>query len=142
MKKGLFVVLFIALIAVFATPKQGSAFGIGGIFGDPTGLSLSFNPIVIGINYNFISSSYFQFHLDYWFINRGLGSGLKWYLGFGGKIQIFGNDTLGVGLRVPIGLQFFPARRFELFAEYVPGVSIIPGIGYDHDWGIGFRFHI
>ncbi len=144
MKKSVWIVLLLAILGLFAAPRRAEAVGIGFIVGDPTGLSLSFKPVIIGINFNFLSGNYLQFHLDYWFINRGLGSGLKWYLGLGGKLQVFSfgyGSGIGVGLRVPIGLQFFPARRVEIFLEYVPGIAIIPGVGYDHDYGIGLRFH-
>lgn len=143
--KKVFLAAVLLLAGLLAAPQQGQAFGIGGIFGDPSGLSLSFQPIVIGVNLNFISGSYLQFHLDYWLLNRGLASSVKWYLGIGGRLQLFAlgyGSGVGLGLRVPIGIQIFPLKRLELFAEYVPGIAIIPGVGYDHDWGVGFRFHI
>ncbi len=31
--------------------------------------------------------------------------------------------------------------ELELFGEYVPGFNIFPATRYDHDWGIGLRYH-
>ncbi len=116
--------------------------GIGGIagYGQPTGLSLKFNNFpVISLGWS-LKSNWVEGTVDYWFINDKIDRGVLWYLGVGAKGSIGG--SYGMGLRVPIGIQWYFMPRFEFFGEIVPGFTILPASGFDMSGGIGLRFHL
>ncbi|MBN1897938.1 MAG: DUF3996 domain-containing protein [Spirochaetes bacterium] len=143
--------LLIALMAVFIISFMGttaqasnSGTGIGIIIGEPTGLSLKFgNFPVLGIAWSF--DEYIHLHCDYWLKNAYLGGPFDWFIGVGGKLLIYESgkdDNIGLGLRIPIGLQLFVVDNLEIFGEVAPGILLIPNTDFDIDAGIGLRFYI
>ena len=147
MKKGLKILVLLMLSFAILGSTQLNAkknLGIGVIVGYPTGLSLKFNNFpVMGIAWNV--NGYFHVHADYWIINKPLTDPINWYLGIGGKLRLWTNQSssnIGLGLRIPIGLQWFPFNNLELFGELVPGLSFLPGTGFDWDAAIGARFYL
>lgn len=76
--------------------------------------------------------------------------------GLGGKIQVYNDesdvgptwdseddadDEFGLGIRIPLGLQWYATENIELFGEVVPGIQLIPSTAPDVDAGLGVRFH-
>ena len=148
------IILFLAA-ACFPGSLRGTT-GVGIILGEPTGLSLKFDsfPLInnacMGIAWSF--SGYLHLHCDYWFMNPSLqtsGNQFNWYLGLGVKFLFYSsggnnrNNTtgLGMGARVPVGLQYYLEKEWELFAELVPGIRFFPATDFDLDIGIGIRYH-
>jgi hypothetical protein len=124
--------------------------GIGLIVGDPTGISASFyDRVAVGAAWDI--DDYLHVHADVWLYNATLADPVNWYIGLGGKLQLFDvhvrgdsdndGDALGIGVRVPVGLQWYFLPEWELFGELVPGIGIIPDTDFDFDAGIGIRYH-
>ncbi|MCK5674924.1 MAG: hypothetical protein KAH95_16205 [Spirochaetales bacterium] len=152
MKKTTTIILFILVLMVPAATL--SADGIGFILGEPTGLSYKTENIVINLGWSFTSGTDNRIDAtaDWWLINKNLEilDVFDWYFGVGVKAGIKTNqgndntDTLGLGVRFPIGVQFWlpdDLSAFELFAELVPGISVFPTFGFDPAGGIGLRYH-
>jgi hypothetical protein len=126
---------------LLATAHLPASTGIGFIMGEPTGLSLKFDNFpVMGIAWSL--NDYLHIHMDYWFNSRRFQRSLYWYWGFGGKVifQKYKDKDFGLGLRVPIGIRYFPARSIEIFFELAPGMKVYPRTEVDVDAGIGIRF--
>lgn len=51
------------------------------------------------------------------------------------------DSRVGIGIRVPFGLQYFINNNIEVFGEVVPGISLIPSTEFDVDAGIGARYY-
>jgi hypothetical protein len=132
----LFFLFFLVLMPSFSQQAFATK-GIGVIVGNPTGLSFRVNRFpVLAVAWS--GDSYIHLNMDYWLFNPRLEWPIKAYVGVGGNFR-FG-DNFGIGVRFPLGLQLFFARRFELFGELVPGVQFIDNSGFDLDAGIGLRF--
>ena len=130
------LLLFILLIPAASFAE----IGVGAIIGEPTGLSFKLgNFPVIGLGWSTFNSS-IDATVDMWFINDHFVEMLDWYLGVGAKLGIKSNDFL-IGIRVPIGAQWWLTNEFELFAEIAPGLAILPATEFDISGGIGLRYH-
>jgi hypothetical protein len=143
--KTITAVSIFVLCLIFTGFKQGhSSIGLGIIVGEPTGFSIKIGkPIALGVAWSF--NNHFHIHADYWIINSVLASPVDWFLGVGGKFTIKSSpkeSSLNVGFRIPVGMQWFFAPQFELFAEIAPGFMFIPETAFDIGGGIGIRFYI
>lgn len=147
------LLLFFLILLAFSLPLIAADVGAGVIIGEPTGLSLSLNNrFVLGAAWSF--RNYLHIHGDYLFFHSGIpefeeefDKPFGWYLGVGGKMRVFTEDEdrkdsdIGLGVRVPVGLTFYPLPELELFAEIVPGIALFPDTDLDLDGGIGIRYH-
>lgn len=62
------------------------------------------------------------------------------YIGAGPRI-LFDDDT-EVGLRVPLGLSYFPDKsEWEFFGELAPVIRFTPSSGLDLDFAVGARYY-
>ncbi|MFP4300602.1 MAG: hypothetical protein ACLFQZ_01115 [Spirochaetaceae bacterium] len=153
MRKTLTILtILLAITAVTAFADTG----VGVILGDPSGISLLFSErVALGVGWDV--SNYFHFHTDLWLASGVLAGPLEWYAGLGGKLQVYNadsdvgptwdpdddaDDDFGLGVRIPLGIQWYASNRLELFGELVPGLQILPATGVDVDAGIGIRFHL
>lgn len=145
--KGLSLLAVFAAALVFGTINNGNAIGIGFMVGEPTGLSIRVGQFpILGIAWSF--RNYLHIHLDGWLYNGKLAGPLTWFIGIGGKVRLFNIDNktsegtiLGLGFRVPIGIDWFIIKPAELFLEVAPGIAILPATGFDWDAALGLRFH-
>jgi hypothetical protein len=143
------ILLLVVLLAVSAGVGTVSAdIGLGIILGDPTGISLLIEErIALGAAWSLYN--HFHIHVDVWILNPGIVENLEWYLGVGGKFKIFTADSikketpddLAVGVRVPVGLQYYVIPELELFIEAAPGIQLFPATAFDVDAGLGIRYH-
>ncbi|MFW6250676.1 MAG: hypothetical protein ACOC47_06170 [Alkalispirochaetaceae bacterium] len=141
--------LIIAIILLAFLPLTLSAdTGVGIILGDPTGFSILLEDrLAFGVAWDV--DDYLHIHGDVWLARGYVADPLGWYFGLGGKVQFFDvnaagdgpDDGVGVGLRLPVGLQWYFLPNWELFGEIVPGVGIVPDTVFDVDGGVGVRFH-
>ncbi len=119
--------------------------GSGGL-GGGIGLTLKFgNFPVLGLewmlaeHYSRIAAS-----CDYWVVNDHLTGALNYYLGIGAfaGIGIAGEySAFDLGGRIPIGLQIYPVKNFEIFAEFAPLVGFLPTLNLNFSLRLGFRIH-
>ena len=145
--------LILLVLLTFALPVAANDIGAGIIIGEPTGLSFSLNnQFVLGAAWSF--REYVHLHGDYIFLRSGIekieeeiAKPFSWYLGGGAKVRIFTRDkdtddsAVGLGLRVPVGVTFYPAEKIELFLKLAPGIALFPDTEGDLDGGIGIRYH-
>jgi hypothetical protein len=146
--KRLFLVLSVALfsLGLFA---QNSGFGLGAVFGEPTGLSAKLwtsdkTAIDGAAAWSFSGSGYFHLHADFLIHNFDLISvsegKLPLYFGLGAFMDFA--SELGLGIRIPLGLAYhFDSAPLDVFAEMAPGLSLLPGTDFYFGGGIGIRFY-
>lgn len=142
--KKLFLLLIITagLTTIY---DRTHALGLGVIIGEPTGVSIKINRFpIIGVSWS-VFNNRMSFTLDGWMINRDIKGDLDWYLGLGGSMYFkstgIGENEIGVGVRVPVGLQFWVQQEWEIFMEVAPRLLVIPEPTFDPQGGIGVRYH-
>jgi hypothetical protein len=139
--------------------------GAGIIIGSPTGLTGklwldSRDAIDLGLAFAF--NHYFMLYSDYLVHYPGaFGAQNKFvaqlspYFGIGGLIVVTSDDrtnddgfqgksrgSVGLGARVPLGIEWRPANpSVGVFVEVVPGVSIIPETTAILQAGLGIRYY-
>jgi len=153
MKK--FFVLATALVVlagvpVFAAGPAGlTAFGVYGNVGATNGsvsggIGLSFKWAsfpVVGLQYDF-NANRFGGSVDYYVIDaEGLGSMFSYFLGAGLYAGV-ANSTFDFGLRIPVGLQFWPVHKLELFISPVLSIPLVPqpSVGIGAEFGARVHF--
>ncbi len=126
-------------------------FGIGVILGEPTGLSAKMwtsenTAFDLGVAWSFSGNGHFHIHGDYLFHNFGLfdvskGS-LPLYFGIGARMLFRDNADDKIGVRIPIGLEyFFDGVPLAVFGEVVPILDLAPSTEFDINGGLGIRFY-
>ena len=142
--------LLISIISLFSLGvfAQDSGLGLGLIFGEPTGLSAKMwtsekTALDAAVAWSFAGVGWLHVHADFLIHNYDLISvskgALPVYFGLGAFVS-FASD-LGLGARVPFGLAYqFEGAPVDIFAEIVPGLSLLPGIDFYIGGGIGVRY--
>lgn len=138
-------IIFILLIGLSLSSKaQQDGLGVGIIVGEPTGLSLKTfvgdNAFAAAAAWS-VTNDYFYTHLDYLQHNYTFGSELPWYIGIGGAVG-FGKEKATLTARLPIGISYLFEAPFDIFAEVVPGLELLPSTEFVIMGGGGFRFYI
>lgn len=127
-------------------PGEDENFGIGVMFGEPTGISVkSWNnartAFDIGAAWSLTENEALHMHADLlfhsWFENT---ENLALYYGFGGRV-IFADDA-HAGARVPIGLNYvFPDVSLDIFVEAVPILDFTPDTELAGNGAVGIRYY-
>ncbi|MFC1504192.1 BAPKO_0422 family outer member beta-barrel protein [Spirochaetota bacterium] len=142
-------VVLLCIITILTIPAVADT-GLGVVFGYPgsVGITIKLNNFpVISATWAFGDTTSIGATCDYWVVNQALsGTLLHWYLGIGafGHFVVNagkGEDSIGLGLRLPIGLQIFPVKQLEVYIELVPSLPLLPGIGFDINSAVGIRYH-
>lgn len=134
---------------IMAGAAQGRDFGMGAIFGEPTGISgkawtSSRTAVDFAMAWNLDNEQDFNAHVDYVYhdfsvfkVTRGA---LPLYYGVGGRLMDAADTHLGI--RGVIGLNYIFAKApFDLFFEVAPVLDIAPSTETDIEGGFGFRFY-
>jgi hypothetical protein len=136
------VLLMMAVVAacVASAPTANAETGVGIQFGEPgnVGLSLRFDNIAIGAAWGFGDNGYLHVTADYWLMKNDLAKNLDWFLGLGADLGI--GDPFTVAARVPIGLQWMPAKDWEIFGQVAPGLKVIDEVDFYFGGAIGVRY--
>ena len=139
-----------SIIALFSVGliAQDSGLGLGVVFGEPTGLSAKMwtserTALDAAVAWSFAGDGWLHVHADFLIHNYNLidvsQGALPVYFGLGAFITFASN--LGLGARVPLGLAYqFEDAPVDIFAELVPGLSLLPGMGFYMGGGIGVRY--
>ena len=142
----------------------GGRFGLGIVLGEPSGLSAKYwlrshDAVDFGLAYSF--DSFFAVFSDYLYHFVGALSGQKTplsqmtpYIGIGAILltdtaashsntHFFtaNGSSVGLGLRLPLGMEWRPIHPLGIFLELVPGLGIIPSTFGFFEAGIGARFY-
>lgn len=146
------IILFVSL-QVDAQRRAG-AVGIGGQFGDPTGLTIKiYKPY--GISTDILAAwdlndffylnvhGLYERHIDrsevlHFFVGPGLFVGLK---DRNGASDGFGDNALAAGLSGSLGLNVV-IGRVELYGQVTPRLELIDKTATDVGGGVGIRFYL
>ena len=99
---------------------------------------------VIDVGWRFSGTNGLCVSYDYWFFLGHIVNVLDYYAGaglYGFLYQQGTNMHSRAAIRVPLGLQIWPARNVELFIELGNGIFIHPTFFYDPMVAAGFRLH-
>ena len=146
MKK--FLLAAIVLVMLGSTAKaQVDGFGLGLIFGNPTGISAKYfmnekNAIDGALAWS-LNGDWMQIHADYlwhfYVIDVSKGE-MPFYVGAGAKFGI--GDDFHLGVRIPLGIAYhFENAPLDIFLEIVPGMDLTPDTDFELDGGIGIRYY-
>ena len=152
MKRFWIIALVAALAATAAAPASAetSAFGIGIIVGEPTGVGIkthlnSGNALAFGLAWSLDEDNELHVHGDYLYHRYDLievdEGEMPLYFGIGGRIKINDPGDDNVGVRFPVGLAYiFEDAPFDIFLEIVPILDLAPDTDFDLNGAIGARF--
>lgn len=153
MNKLIILLVFFAGFSLSQTlHAQDRTFGLGGMVGDPTGVSAKIwfsedNAIAGGLSFGLADEiSFFWLTADFLFhrpfdINWEAGS-LHSYYG-PGLSYYSGSRNDEISIRAPLGLGFnFTEVPVEIFFEVVPYIDIDPEFFFSFMGGAGFRFYL
>lgn len=109
----------------------GGAFSVGVLGGLPNQAMLSIKldhvrPIFgVGVSVG-SGSAQIGATADWWLYHAALTGPVSIYLGLGayGDFQTGSAGSIGLGARLPIGLQIFPLKPLELFLEIAPRAGL------------------
>lgn len=134
--------LLVAIVGSMAmsAPSLKADNGIGIQFGEPgnVGLSLRFDVFAIGASWDLGDDGYLHLTFDNWLLKNDVAKKLDWYLGVGVDAGI--GDPFNLALRVPIGLQWMPDKKWEIFGQVAPGFQIIDKSGFYFGGAVGVRY--
>ena len=142
--------MVVALMSAACTAfAQEKGFGVGVIFGEPTGVSAKGwisdrGAIDGGLAWSYRHDGYVNVYMDYlWHFHNVFDrqQNVVPYLGVGGRIV--GNRGSGTaGVRIAGGVSWLPARApLDVYLEFAPIVDLAPETGFDANGGLGIRFY-
>jgi hypothetical protein len=144
----LLIVLTLLLPATSARAQQG--LGVGVFVGEPSGLSLKTwlsraTAFDAAAAWSFEDDGYFHVHGDFLVHNYNVfrvGKGaMPLYYGVGGRILNRTNNTLNVGVRLPVGAEYlFSGGPFDVYVEVVPVLDLTPESTVDVNASMGARY--
>ena len=151
MKKLILVAAFIISFSGLAKAQQ-SGFGMGVMFGEPTGLSAKgwiseSSAIDAGIGWSFVNNGSLHIHADYLYHFKNVFGtpNVPLYLGVGGRIKMKNtehNTDTRIGIRVPIGIAFqFQDAPVDIFLEIAPILDLNPTTEGSVNGAIGIRYY-
>lgn len=136
----------LALLAALAllTPAPASAqVGIGGLIGDPTGLTVKLGggrggvAVDVGLDDNLFVQAHYLVREQRL---RGAGADIRFLFGPGGFYQKRDGDD-GLGVSALLGLSWYVAPEFELFGQLTPGIQLTPDTEGGTGAAAGLRFY-
>ena len=145
------LLLLIVLAFLFpATSHAQQGMGVGVFVGEPSGVSTKTwlthtTAFDAAAAWSMEDGGYFHLHGDYLIHNFNVfhpGKGaLPLYYGVGGRILNRTNNTLNVGIRLPVGLEYlFQRAPFDIFLEVAPVLDLTPESTVDVNASIGTRY--
>jgi hypothetical protein len=138
--------LLLSSIILLASAEVESKIGVGVVLGYPTGFTVKpDDQLSIHLGYAFSpNGSIVRSNIDRWLVVESLSLDSNWYIGAGIGAGVFLAPTsiaLDASIRVPVGIQYFPANQLELFAEIAPTLSIFPQTGFGFYPALGMRYY-
>lgn len=142
--------LVVALMTVTCTAlAQERGFGLGVIFGEPTGISAKGwvsdrGAIDGGLAWSYRSDEYVNVYMDYlWHFHDVFDQqhSIVPYLGIGGRI-VGGRGSGTAGVRIVGGMSWLPAGApLDVYLEFAPIVDLAPETEFSANGGVGIRFY-
>lgn len=135
--------LLLALALLAAVPAASAQVGIGGLIGDPTGLTVKLGAgrggvaVDVGLEDDlFVQAHYLVRETRL----RGAGADVRFLFGPGGFFRDTEPDPT-LGLSALLGLSVYVTPEFELFGQVTPGISLTPETNSDIGAAVGLRFY-
>jgi hypothetical protein len=148
-KRSVIALILLAAVAAAASAEERGQFGLGAVFGEPTGITakqfLSEDVALdLTVYWSFVENDTFYLHFDYLEHADTLFSleveGLRFYAGIGGMVQLSANPKFGA--RIPFGITYFiPDLPVEIFLEVGPLIHLYPEITPSGTAGLGLRYY-
>lgn len=145
----LLMLVFLAMAPLAHAQSNKKNFGLGVVFGEPTGLSAKLwtsqtNAFDFGLAWSFTNKNSIDMTADYvWnkFNLFDISQGkLPLYYGIGGRLLLGNNAQFGV--RIPVGLNYLFAKApVGIFLEVAPILNLVPSTTFDMSGGIGVRYY-
>lgn len=143
--------LVLLLTACASSAVRGENLELGLILGDPTGLSLKQwtgrnTAFDAALAWSFGERDRLHVHADYLFHSSPFDTRhLALFYGIGGRATLledrfFDDDRVGIGVRLPVGLDIYPDAPVRFFLEIAPGMSLTPGTKFALDGAVGIRY--
>jgi hypothetical protein len=145
------VMLTVILPTTARAEHTKGPFGLGIIFGEPTGIDgkLFLTPTnaiegavawsLSGNNNLHIQAEYLYHRYDLITVKKGQ---LPLFFGVGGRFILRENSKDTIGVRIPVGLAYeFEGAPFDVFGEIVPILDLTPDTDFDLEGAIGARFY-
>lgn len=139
-----------SLTLAVASSALAAPVELGGIVGEPTGLSAKFwtgenTAVTTAMAWSFMEDEAIHLHADVTTHDFGLfdvdKGELGLYYGLGGRVLIEDDDDERFGFRVPVGLAYlFESSPVTLFGEAVPLMDVAPATEFTMNGAIGVRF--
>lgn len=156
-RSWLMLCLILCVTSITMVSAKANQFGIGVIFGEPTGISAKAwlgrsNAIDGALDYDLEGEDHFHLHADYLYqFQDPLDFGIPQfytYLGLGAFLRDdhynrWNNDHgdhSNLGARIPAGVEGIIANHLNLFLELSFLLGLIPETDADFDVAIGARF--
>jgi hypothetical protein len=127
---------------------QEDGFGLGVLFGEPTGIGLKYwmgsrTAIDGGIAWSFSGDDSLHIHLDYLIHNFNLfkvkKGKLALYYGIGGRFK--DEEESRIGIRIPVGIDYISGDvPMDIFFELAPVLDFMPGTEFDLMGCLGIRY--
>ncbi len=126
---------------------QEKGFGLGVVFGEPTGISGKYwldgkRAIDGGIAWSFHDKGFLHLHADLlWHFPDVIKSKVRLpiYAGIGARVRF--DNPARVGVRVPVGLAWWVDDiPLDVFLELVPILDLTPATKFALNGGIGVRY--
>ncbi len=136
------LLLLLGLLAL-AAPASRAQVGIGGLLGDPTGLTVKLGggrggvAVDVGLKDKLFVQAHYLIREQRL---RGAGADVRFLFGPGGFIQTTDNDPV-LGVSALLGLSVYVAPEFELFGQVTPGISLTPDVDSNVGAAAGLRFY-
>lgn len=148
------LILVTVLIITFSNSakSQQSGFGVGIMFGEPSGISFKGwlaerSAIDGGVGWSFVNNGSVHIHADYLYHFNVFGSAnVPVYLGVGGRIKMKNtghNTDTRIGVRVPVGISYqFTEAPIDIFVEVAPLLDLNPKTEGSVNGAVGIRYYL
>ncbi len=139
----MFRTLLLLGVLVLVTPASSAQVGIGGLIGDPTGLTVKLGggrggvAIDVGLTDDLFVQAHYLIREQRL---RGAGSDVRFLFGPGGFIRDTDPDAV-LGVSALLGLSVYIAPEFELFGQVTPGIALTPDVDSNVGAAAGLRFY-
>ena len=138
-----FRLLSLLFALALATPAAHAQFGVGGIIGDPTGVTAKIGAGrgALTLDVNIDDAVYGQLH---YLLReqrlRGAGADVRFLVGPGVLVGEGGDDPV-VALSALFGLNWYIDPQFEVFGQLTPRLFVTPFTEGDVEAAFGLRFY-
>ena len=113
---------------LFAVEKP---FSLGLVVSDSLGLHLNYDRFKSDIYNNKLS-------VDHYIQTFSIEKNLSWY--YAGGLGFVWGKSSQLNARLPVGVQWDFAKKWDLFSEAVPTLTLSNGISFGLDYTLGVRY--